>query len=271
MLKFIFSAKTSVKLLVAILLLIFLHYTRILLPVENLIIRIFAPVQHQVYVMGSGMNNFYSNISSNKDLKAENDRLMKEVQELTIENSQLSTLIQIEAETTIQERFLQDLGLEAVTARVIGKNPEANLQAIILDKGSKDGVRIDQPLITSEGVIIGKIEKVRPNSSEALLINDPRSKIAAVIQNENESKGFVVGDHGLSLKMELIPQNEQVSIGDVIVTSGLEPSIARGLVVGKITRVETEANGFFQTAFLQSLVKIDNLTIVSILKSPLND
>lgn len=268
MLKFLLSTKTSVKVLAVIVLLIFLHYVNILTPVENLLIRVFAPVQHRVYSMGSSFNDFYSGLSVNKNLKEENIRLQEEVKNLTIENSQLSALIENEAEISVQQAFLESTGLEAVSARVIGKNPEANFQSIIIDKGSSSGIAIDQPLIASDGLLVGKISQVRNNSAEAILISDPRSKVAAIIQNENNSQGVVVGEHGLSLKMELIPQNEQVSVGDLAVTSGIESTIARGLIIGEVIRVETEPNGFFQTAFLQPLVKIDNLTVVSVLISP---
>ena len=268
MFKFLLSAKTSVKILVVVALLIFLHYIRILAPVENLLIRVFAPIQHQVYSLGASFNNFYSGFSSSKDLKEENTRLQEELRNLVIENSQLLTLIKNQSETSIQQAFLESIGLKAVSARVIGKNPEANFQSIIIDKGSQQGVSPDQPLITGSGLLVGKISQVRNNSAEAILINDSRSKVAAVIQNESGSQGVVVGEHGLSLKMELIPQNEKVSVGDLVVTSGIEPAVARGLIIGEVVRVETEPNGFFQTAFLQPLVKIDNLTVVSVLVSP---
>lgn len=268
MLKFILSAKTSVKLLGVAILLIFLHYVGIIRPIENLAIRILSPIQHQVYSVGSSFNNFYSGFGEKKEYKEDNDRLNEEVKNLTIENSQLRTLVKNEAEIDIQERFLQSTGLTAVPARVIGKNPEANLQAIIIDRGARHGISLDQAVITSEGVIVGKIYKVREHSSEAILVNDPKSNIAAIIQNEAESKGIVKGEHGISLKMELIPQNEKVTEGDVVVTSGIEPTIARGLIIGKVTRVETYPNEIFQTAFLQSLVRIDNLTSVSVLATP---
>ena len=91
------------------------------------------------------------------------------------------------------------------------------------------------------------------------------------MENETKSQGVVIGEHGLSLKMELIGQNEVVKEGETVVTSGLEPTIPRGLVIGKISRVLAEPNSFFQTAFIQSLVKVDSLVVVSVLKSVNDD
>ncbi|MFA5021989.1 MAG: rod shape-determining protein MreC [Patescibacteria group bacterium] len=268
MFKFIKSRPLSLTLLAAVILLIFLHYTSILVPIENLVIRILAPIQSKIYGTGTKVNDFYYDATSRKDFVQANEKLTNEVNRLTIENAQLKTVLQDNQEVSKQANFLARTGLQAITARVVGKNPEPNLQSIILDKGSNEGIKINFPLITDDGVMIGKISQVKANSSEAVLINDSRSKIAVIIQNESNSKGVVVGEHGLSLKMELISKNDVIKEGDIAITSGLEPTIPRGLVVGKINRITAEPNASFQTAWLQSLVKIDNLTVVSVLKMP---
>ena len=271
MFKFLKSSRLSLILLAVIILLIFLHYLSILSPLENLLIRSFSPLQAIVYSFGSKINGFYSGLIGQKDLAQANIGLKNEVEKLTIENAQLKTLLQESQEFLAQKDFLTATGYQAVAAKVIGKNPETARQAIILNKGSADGVRIDLPVITSGGIIIGKISQVKKNSSEVILVNDSRSRVAAMIQNESNSRGVVIGEHGLSLKMELIPQNEVVNIDDLVVTSGIESSIPQGLVVGKVSRVLAEPNSFFQTVGLKSLIKIDNLTIVTILTMPKYD
>ncbi|MFA6409968.1 MAG: rod shape-determining protein MreC [Candidatus Buchananbacteria bacterium] len=268
MFKYIKSRPLAVILLAVVFLLIFLHYVSILKPVENLVIRILTPIQRQIYSIGSGINNYYYAATSRKDYGEDNKKLTEQINQLTIENAQLKVALQENQEIAKQSGFLARNGLSAVTAKVIGKNPEPNLQSIILDKGLKDGIKIDYPIITADGILVGKISNVKANSSEAILINDSRSKIAATIQNENNTKGVVVGEHGLSLIMELIAKNDVVKVGDVVVTSGLESTVPRGLVIGKINRIVSESNSTFQTAWLQALVRVDNLTVVSVLKLP---
>ncbi|MFA6215140.1 MAG: rod shape-determining protein MreC [Patescibacteria group bacterium] len=267
MVKFVRSSRLSLVLLAVAVLLIFLHYLGILVPVENLLIRILSPIQSSVYSAGAKINSFYTGFSASKDLKTENKKLQKDNDRLAVENSQLKTQLGDFQQLKIQNDFLVQANISAITAKVIGKNPEPNYQAIILDKGSNDGVAVDLPLITGNGLVIGKIFRVKSNSSEAILVNDSRSRIAAMVQNEKNSKGAVVGEHGLSLKIEMIPQNEAVKVGDIVVTSGLEPTIPRGLIIGKISRLVNEPNSFFQTAWLQSMIKLDDLTVVSILKN----
>lgn len=268
MFKFLRQSRLSLILLAVVVLLIFLHYIGAIRPIENSIIKVFSPIQNQVYSLGVKINNIYSNLSVSRDLAQENRKLAEEVNQLTVANSQLKTQLQEIQEFKIQQDFVAATGLGAVTAKVIGKNPESNSQSIIINKGSDQGIKVDFPLITADGIIVGKISRVKASSAEAILINDSRSRLAALVQNEAGSKGVVVGEHGLSLKIELIPNNDLIKENDVVITSGLEPTIPRGLVIGKISRILSEPNSFFQTAAIRPQVKIDSLTIVTVLISP---
>ena len=65
--------------------------------------------------------------------------------------------------------------------------------------------------------------------------------------------------------MELILRNETIGSGDIVVTSGIEPGVPMGLVIGTVSRVDVEPNSFSQTAWIQPLLDINNLSMVSIL------
>lgn len=268
MLKFLRSARLSVILFIVALFLIVLHAVGILRPVEGFIVRIFSPAQQWTFGVGTAFNGWYQSLTGTSESQLEVEELREAVKMLTIENAQLRTLVDEDQELLLQQAFIERTGLQAVTAYVVGKNPEPNLQSIILNKGRADGVTEGSALIVGDGILVGKIDSVNQRSATAILVNDSRSKVAALIQNSNQSQGVVVGEHGLSMKMELIPQNEVVKIGDTVVTSGLEPNVTSGLVVGTVSRVETEPNGFFQNAQVSSLTTLDTVTVVSILINP---
>ena len=258
--------KLSAILLAVIVLLIFLHYIKILIPVENLAVRIFSPGQNQIYSLGVKINNFYNIFRLNKDLQKSNSQFEEQIKNLTIENSQLKTTLWEKQDLDKQLDFLNEAGLQAIPAKVIGKNSELGYQTLILNKGRKDGVEIGLSVVADKGLIIGKVMKFSEYNCQILLINDSRSSLAAVIQNEAKSKGVVVGERGLSLKMELISVDDIVKPDDVVITSGLEVNIPRGLVIGRIEQITSPPNSFFQTALLQPLVNFDDLIVVSILK-----
>ena len=271
MLKFIRQSRLSLVLLAVVGLLIFLHFIGILGPVEGLAVKIFSPVQRSFYLAGVRFNNIYSILTDRPTTQSQAEDLRQEVNRLTVENSNLKIQLEASQKLLTQQEFLESLEYESIPAHVIGINPEVNLNSIILDKGSQHGVESGLPVIIDDGVMVGKITEVKLSSSEVILINDSRSRIAAEVQNENGSHGVVVGQRGLSLTMELIPQHELLLPGDVVITSGIEPNIVRGLILGTLSRITSEPNSLFQTARLQTLTKLDDLTVVSILKSQVHD
>ena len=103
------------------------------------------------------------------------------------------------------------------------------------------------------------------NSSVVQLISDQYSKIAATVLNRDKSIGVVEGGFGLSLQMNFIPQNENISVGDNIITSGLEEEIPYGLILGYVDVVRKEPYQPFQKAILSSFVDISKAQNVSIL------
>jgi rod shape-determining protein MreC len=69
----------------------------------------------------------------------------------------------------------------------------------------------------------------------------------------------------MTIKMNYIPQLEKISPGDMVISSGLERSIPRGLLIGKVTQVHNTSNGVWQTATIEPISNLDKLTIVSII------
>jgi len=262
--------KLPVALLAVLILLIFLHYIKVLTPVENLMIRIIAPVQNRVYMVGVKINNFYNVARFQKDLLKSNLELEQKVKDLTVENAELKIQLSEKQELQKQADFIFSSGFQAVNAKIIGRNLQSNFQTIILNKGKNDAIEIGLPVIAEQGIIIGKIVEVKNSSCQVLLINDSHSSLAALIQ-DTAIKGVVIGERGLSLKMELIPQDQQIKNGQVVITSGLEENIPKGLVIGQIEQVVSEPNSFFQQAFLKPLINFDDLIAVSVLKSVYND
>src|SRR3989344_495938 len=269
--KFLKNLRLSLILLAAIILLIFLHYLNITTPIENFLINIFAPGQKTIYSFGTKINKVYSNLTSRGDLVAQNEKLSQDLSNTLAENSKLKVRISELEAMANQQNFLKEFNYSGAFARVIGKNPTPNLQALILDQGSKSGILEGSAVIANNGILIGKIFEVKKNSSQVILVTDAKSRIAAMIENEKQTKGIVIGEHGLSLKMDLIPQADEIKIGQTVSTSGLEANIPRGLVIGQVSRIIKEPNDFFQVISLQSPVRLDDLIVGSVIKNFSND
>jgi len=264
-----FSSGKFIWFIAVIGLLIFLHLTKILLPVESLIARIFNPILSGFYSISSSLRTTYNEQTSKGDLLAQIKDLENQLNQLTVENVKLKTL---EEENQILREHLQFLTKqesEFVIANIISRgsidNPVTQSNIIIINKGTEDRITQGLPVISSQGIIVGKVMEVKDYLAEVYLTTNSICKLAATIQNQDKTSGIVQGELGLTVRMEFIPQSEEIKIGDIIVTSGLEYNIPRGLVIGKVSQVIKDSNELWQSAVVEPMVDLDELIIVSVL------
>ncbi len=259
--------RNYVRVTATVVLLIFLHFTKISAPAEAIIAKALSPVLSSFYSAGSYLRAAYGNQTAASDLSDEVKRLNNEVKRLTIENGRLKS---VEEENRILREYLKfskENKSNFVLANIVahrGLNPDSLNQGVIIDKGERDGVK-DGAAVISEGAIIGKVVASKDSISEICLITAEGCKLAAAIQNTDKTSGIIKGDMGLTIKMEFIPQTDEIKVGDTVVTSGLEENIPRGLVIGKVVKVNKENNELWQSATIEPLVKLDELIIVSVL------
>lgn len=203
--------------------------------------------------------------SSKQQLIDENEQLKKKINELLIENKELK-INKAESEIIAKQlEFLKKGGHKYLLGYVIGKTSANPLITgnLILNKGSNDGVKENFPAIVDQGFLAGKIIKVEKNISYLNIILDNQSAIAAV--TENGAEGIAKGEHQLSLTLDFILPSKKVSKDELVITSGLESLIPKGLIIGKVREIKFEPGDLFQKAILEPLIDFDNLQIMSIL------
>ncbi len=257
--------KTYIYLGTIFIVLIFFNYLGLLNPIKTGIRAIFVPIFVKSTQFSIGVGDSYAFFKDKESFfntyrECESDRQDKQLTEAKIktlenENQELRQLV----------NFKNEKNIPILGAQVIGKNVEGAEKTVIIDRGSEAGTKIDQPVIVGNGILIGKVIKAERDISIVRLINDSQSKIAATVLNRDRSLGVVEGGYGLSVKMNFIPRNEVVVVGDQIITSGLEMNIPRGLLIGNITAVENESYQPFQEAVLTPATDLSKPYIVGVL------
>jgi|SRR3989339_170296 len=164
-----------------------------------------------------------------------------------------------------QLNFKKNTTTTIITAEIVAKNLDTADQIVILNRGANDGIKIDSPVTSGDGILVGKIIKVEDNISFARVLSDNQSKIAATILNSDHSLGIIEGGFGLSIKMNFIPRNENIITGDQIITSGLELGMPRGLTIGKVAAIENESYQPFQQAVITPAVDYEKINFVGVL------
>ena len=265
-----FSKKKNITIyLAAFALLIFLYGIGILRPAESLLTRIFNPVLKQFYTIGIDVKNTYEEQTSKFDLTQVIKELQEELMVLSGENAKLKTVIRENNILREHLGFLERNELKYIMSNVISKENILNVggqtEVIIIDKGGQDGIYQGLSAVNSQGVIIGKVADVKERTAKIYLANSDRCKLAVTILGDDNTSGIAQGSLGLVIKMDFIPQMKKLNINDIVVSSGLEKDIPRGLVVGKISEVRKESNELWQSAIIEPMLNMDELTIVSVI------
>lgn len=215
--------------------------------VKNFFYLISSPAQKTLWGAGARVSGFFDFMVGMKHLKEENEKLKLEKQDLLAQNFSLE---EARKENEILREAL-DIGLEKefqmMLARVTGKYISQDY--ILIDKGSRDGISEGFPVITQQKVLIGRVTEVYRNFSEVILISHPQSSFdgKSVARHEfddsdngadSEVLAMVKGKGNLGLIFDLIPREEKISEGDLVITSALGGIFPSSLLVGEINQIE---------------------------------
>jgi rod shape-determining protein MreC len=187
-------------------------------------------------------------------------------EKLLIENARLKALLaENEAlKSALAYREREDAE-PALLARVISATDSDVLHGLVIDRGEEDGVLPGQPVMVGDGLVVGKVFETRPHGATVMMLSDSHSRLAVTVQTDSETIGVLEGDRGLATRITLIPQTEFISIGDTVITSGLEEGIRRGLVVGVVDKVTKDNQAPFQEASVRQMRETLRPTFVQVI------
>jgi rod shape-determining protein MreC len=213
----------------------------------------------------TGAKDFFSVLATLSNLAKDNAELSHRVDELSFENARLQTAKNENVTLRRALNFKEDTEYQTIPAEVESQDPTGFSQTVVLNKGEADGVILGQAVITTPGLLAGRITKTYRNTSEMTLITDPAMTINGEVADSG-ARGLVKGEHGISLTLDLVTQNEVIKNGDKIITSGLSGDFPRGLLVGEINAIRGSASDLFQQAFVAPMADLKNLRFVFIVK-----
>jgi rod shape-determining protein MreC len=232
-------------------------------PIKDTFSRIISPVQFVLQRLTSPLASATSWLTHLGKLQSENDAQRKVIVEL---RNQIMLLqeAQIENETLRRQLNFKSAvpNFRLLSAEVIGHDPSNLLQYLIIDRGTSDGIQRGMPVITAEG-LVGRISEASAESAKVMLITDPSSSVSALIQR-SRATGVVQGYPGQALVMRYIPQGDTVTLGDVVLTSGLGGNFPKRLVIGQVASVSRKDVEMFQEAEIIPAVNLRDLEMVMV-------
>lgn len=209
----------------------------------------FGWLGHGAAAVTTGFKTTFRTFFTIKGLVRENATLNQKVDELSFTNARLLASQQENTALRKALNFKQKTDFILMSAEVVLSDPTGFTQVIVIDKGSNDNLKINQPVVVAPGILVGKISKLNPSTAEVTLITDPSSVVNGEVA-ESGARGLVKGEHGLGLTFDLVTQNELIKSGDQVITSGLSGDYPRGLLVGEVSAIRSSGSELFQKAFI---------------------
>ncbi len=201
-----------------------------------------------------------------RNLREQNKRLEREAATL---KRRLEQLEEQALETDRLQRLLamrQATPVGSLAARVAGKDATNWFKTILLDRGSLEGVRRNQPVLAPDG-LVGRVVEVTPATARVQLLTDPVSAVGGLIQRTRVT-GIVSGNLGAGARVRYLPLMANVVVGDEVITSGVGGVFPKGIPIGRISAVERRSGALFQEATLEPAVDLSRLEEVLVLTAP---
>ena len=180
-------------------------------------------------------------------------RALREREEARLENERLRQLLELPTPPDMRE----------LPAHVIGSNPTNWFRTLRIDRGERDGVRVDSAVI-AEGGVVGHVVEITPRRATVLLLLDANSRVAAVLQDER-AQGLIEGQHAAELRLTYVDRRTHLEPGLAVLTSGMGGVYPKGLLVGYITDVATQEQELFHIASVRPSVDFARLEHVVVL------
>lgn len=235
-----------------------------LFPLNKTLISITSPVQSLVKTSQEAVVTIWRDYLGLFFVKQENVRLKEEINRLQWEMMKLKEELQAQGRLAKLLELKEQIPFATVAARVIARDPTGWFKALMIDRGTDDGIKKNQAVISYQG-LVGRVVEVFPRFAKILLMVDPNSAVDSLVMRSRDV-GIVYGRSGSELVMRYLPLTATVTTGDLVVSSGLEGVYPKGITVGQITQVRKGGAGIFLEALVAPSVNFDKLEEVLVVK-----
>jgi rod shape-determining protein MreC len=231
------------------------------------------PVANATHSAGLHIRDAWQDYIDLRNTRADNVKLKLDVARLREEQAAF-------AEDAAQGRRLQQLLAfqqqyiaSTVAAQVIGTSGSDRSRMLYLDKGSVDGLKPEQAVITPDGVV-GKLRDVFPHTAQVLLINDVTSG-AGVILEGSRIRGILRGTADGQVQINNLTADSRIKPGETVVTSGGDMVYPRGLPVGQVESIKPDPQHQPYTAITvkpaANLSRLEEVLVITGTQSTLPD
>lgn len=222
------------------------------------------PAQYAARRLVSSGSWFASVMRSRRSILKENASLRGEVRQLTQENARLREC------SSENDSLRQSLGLRrnvtlrTAAAEVISRRQSSWFDMVTINLGSRAGITKGAAVMNHRG-LVGQVVEVTPFTSQVETLFDPNSGVGAMVQR-SRSSGIVYGQGEECLVLTYLPKDADVKKNDIVTSSGMGGVVPKGLVIGRVIKVQRNAVAGTTTAQVRPSVRVDRLEQVLVIR-----
>jgi rod shape-determining protein MreC len=229
-------------------------------------VELISPLQRMGSWVINGVAHGWGGYIGLRTAQKQNDAMRAELEQLKVRNAELEGRA-LEADRLAALLNFHNAHSEApmLAAHVISASPDSGSMVISIDRGSRDGIRRDMGVITPDGVV-GKILAVYPDISQVLLMSDRESGVGALLA-DTRTQGPVKGTGEPLLTLDYISNDEKVTPGEDVLTSGQDRIFPKDLPVGKVVDYVADPKTPFMRIRVKPAAHLDRLEEVLVLET----
>ena len=232
---------------------------------EEFMIDSFGPVQRAFADSQSWLSDLVNHYVANVNASRLNEELVKKIAKL--ESEILATEEIVKENQRLKEllKFGQNLTHQEVLAQIVAWDASSDFRVIRINKGASDGIRIQSPVVTANGVV-GYIYRLTDHFADVLTILDPNNRVDGLVARIR-AHGIIEGYTDRRALMKYVTRTEPVILDDMVLTSGLGNIYPKGLVIGHVAKIERQSYGITQHIEIRPAVDFSRLEEVIVLMS----
>ena len=248
-----------------------LGVTGVFAPLRDAVVSIVSPIQFGLQKTAFNLKQAGHFFSDSNKVRNENLNLLNTIKTLEEEVTGLKIFrdenLLLKQQLAIQKSFDGDgRGQKLILADMMGNPSDLSENTVLINKGTKDGVRVNDIAVIGN-YLVGITRSVEYGRSTVELITSPNLSLTAYdLDSPDKASGLLKGQHGSLLSLERVLQNEKISVGDVVVTSGKDGTFLPNLIVGKIIVVQSDPSQPLKMATLQTMIDVSKLIEVFIIQ-----
>lgn len=239
-------------------------------PIRTICNYVFVPMQKGLDYVGESISINSDDTKTKEQLIAENEQLQEQIDELSTQLT--NTRLQQSELDTLRELYDLDqtyADYKTTGAHVIGKGTSNWFNTFTIDKGSKEGIKVDMNVIAGSG-LVGIVTDVGKNYAVVRAIIDDTSNVSGMILSNNDNC-IVSGNLKSMTESNMITfsnledSEDKVSTGDSVVTSNISDKYLPGLLIGYVTDITEDNNNLTKSGEITPVVDFKHLQDVLVI------